>query len=242
MSTADLFNAIKGWDFIGLCRLIRGRVDLNVFSESGTSALQLSADLHQFVIFTLLVNGGADPSIQNKLDGTTPLQSICDYNEEMSRETRNMLDLLFSKNVDVNAQDYNGNTALHRATGNNSSLYIQKLLEHGADCRIVNKVYHAPLYFAISRHAEETISQLLNAGSNINQLDVFGETMLHEFTREQDITAIVILLRHGIDHTIENTQGLTAYDLALFRGDTPTAQVIFHTIESLRARKRKLIG
>jgi len=242
MSTADIFNAIEGWDFVGLCRLIRGGVDLNVFSESGTSALQLSADLHQFIIFTLLVNGGADPSIKNQKDGTTPLQSICDYNEGMSRETSMMLDLLFSRKVDVNAQDYHGNTALHRATGNNSSLYVQKLLEHGADCRIVNEVHHAPLYFAICRRAEQTILQLLNAGSNINQLDDCGETMLHEFTRAQDTTAIVILLKHGVDYKIQNSQDLTAYDLALLRGDAPTAQVIFHTIRSLRARKRKLIG
>lgn len=242
MSTADLFDAIHRGSFIEVCQLIRGGVDLNVFSESGASALQVSADLHQFSICMLLLIKGADPSIKNQEDGTTPLQSICEYNEEMSRETGKLLDMMFEKNVDVNAKDCNGNTAMHRATGNNSSLYIRWLIGHGAKCCIVNKKHQTPLYVAVRRQSQRIIAQLLNAGSNINQLDFYGETMLHEFTRVRDTAAIVTLLTHGIDDTIRNYDRHTAHGLAVLRGDQHTAELISHTVTSLRARKRKFIG
>ena len=186
MSSLVLFHAIDKWDFVGLCRLIKGGIDLDVCYKSGTSALQFSANLHQSTIFALLLNSHATPSIQNQTDGTTPLHSICQYNEAMSRETAKMLDLLFDNHVDVDIQDHSGNTPLHKAAGNISCLYVKKLLENDADFRIMNKIYRQPLYYAICNGAEYTISMLLDAGSDINQLDHNGDTMLHEFTKAND--------------------------------------------------------
>ena len=116
------------------------------------------------------------------------------------------------------------------------------LIEHGANCCVENNNHQTPLFVAVIRQSQRIIAQLLNAGSNINQQDFYGETILHEFTRVRDTAAIVTLLTYGIDYTIINDDHHTAHDLAVLRGDEQTAQLISHTVTSLRARKRKFIG
>ena len=160
----------------------------------------------------------------------------------MSRATGVALDLLFVKDVVVDIQDYNGNTALHKAAGNISSLYVKKLLEHGADCNVINKICRQPLYYAICNGTENIISMLLNAGSDINQLDNNGDTMLHEFTKAKDRNKIIILLRSGADYMFKDAQGHTAHEIALSFEHEDIAQTIVLTVRSLQRTKRKRVG
>ena len=114
---------------------------------------------------------------------------------------------------------------------NSSSQYVNELLEHGADCRIMDNYSQNALFHAIFRHEFESIYVLLLAGSDINYKCELGETMLHYCVRLGHCHhEISILFNYGVNYNTRNQLGQTAYDLALCMADYDTAQVILDTI------------
>lgn len=69
--------------------------------------------------------------------------------------------LLLQNNADVNWQDKNGCTALHRASTRGCKEMVQLLLENGADANLNNKDRWTPLHGACVRGQPEIIRHLL---------------------------------------------------------------------------------
>jgi len=221
-------------------QLIRNGVDVNICDENGDSVLQLCVMDNHYEIFVLLLQSGANPHAVNQKDNSTALHLIfCEGTVSMAKHS--MFKKLLCKNVSANVKYGNtGFTALHLAVFNDSSYYVDQLLQHGADFNISDNSSFPrdALYLAVFNHKYEHMSILLQAGSDINRTDQNGDTMLHRCVIIGDChQEISIILRYGIDYNIRNHFGFTAHDLSLYYVDDGTADFLTDTIQNMRDMK-----
>jgi len=84
-------------------------------------------------------------------------------------------------------------------------------------------VTFTPQTLAISALVESEASELddlLSTGSfDVNQLDEYGETLLHKAAMEGDVDCIRVLFKHGADVNMKNRDGWPPVHLALKHGN-----------------------
>ncbi|KAL4640084.1 ankyrin repeat domain-containing protein 22 [Arapaima gigas] len=116
-----------------------------------------------------LLEQNADVSIRNKKERTclhyaarrtfTVLDSLMIILEKQ-RRTVTLMRLILNSNVDIDAVDYEGNTALHYACQRKSDHLIRLLLEKNADMSIKNRDNETPLDIAKRLKFRKTVNIL----------------------------------------------------------------------------------
>ncbi|XP_048239578.1 uncharacterized protein LOC124112111 isoform X2 [Haliotis rufescens] len=183
--------------------------DVNAQDSDGDTALHcsvLSDKPHSHEVIQTLVEKGADVGIKNKKD-QTPLH--CAARRQCMECVK-----LFLPVSDVNAQDSDGNTALHcslLSDEGHSHEVIQALVEKGADVGIKNKEGETPLHCAASEQCVECVKLLLPV-SDVNAQDSDGNTALHcillsYISHSHEV--IQALVEKGADVGIKNKEGKT---------------------------------
>lgn len=105
--------------------------DINACNKNGETALELAVwDCSGKTIAKLLIEAGADLSFVNPLTGETLLHRAVDSDVIQT--------LVDSEKIDINAQDRNGNTALHIKLFERDIKSAKKLLQSGANWNILN--------------------------------------------------------------------------------------------------------
>ena len=150
MSTTDLISAINKQNILEVKQLIRNKVDVDVCSFEGESALQLSIRTEQQEICGLLLKAKANPDFQNSTNGTTALHSIFEGYSGVGLEKYIMFTWLLMKHPNTDAKDINGNTPLHEAAKCGSDLGVEDLLKNHANC---HACFHSN-YFIMQYAAE----------------------------------------------------------------------------------------
>ncbi|MEM7362549.1 MAG: ankyrin repeat domain-containing protein [Pseudomonadota bacterium] len=116
---------------------------LEEIHPNGTTPIHWAAAAGATDCVAFLLEHGVDHAIRDRMQ-CTPLiiaASRPDNNPEktVSYDMSRVVELLINAGADVDAQDVNGRTALHRAAFAGNDKVIELLLDHGADVRIVNK-------------------------------------------------------------------------------------------------------
>ncbi len=128
---------------------------------------------------------------------------------------------LVDDGVDVNAEDLDGNRALHWAVRSDAAEAAGRLLESGADPAVENRHGVTPLYLAAENGNASIARLLIEAGADPNQVDRTGETILMIATQTGDAETVRVLLDHGADVKATDPEfGQTALMWAA-RGDRP---------------------
>ena len=226
-------------DYELICQLIRDGADVNICNEEGDSLLELCVMDDKYSIFHLLLQSGANPHAINQKDNSNALHLTFD-GRVMSTAKAAMFHNLLCHRVSANVKDSYGLTSLHLAAFQNSSYYLDQLLQRGADFNILDNCSSPrdALYLAVFNHRYEHMSMLLQAGADINRTDQSGQTMLHRCVNIGDChREISILLRYGINYNRRDNSGFTAHDLALYYVNDGTADFLTNSIQHMRDMK-----
>ncbi|KAK7309388.1 hypothetical protein RJT34_06074 [Clitoria ternatea] len=129
------------------------------------------------------------------------------------------IDSLLKHNVDVNAVDKDGLTALHKALGRRQAI-IDYLLKNSANPFVQDKDGATLMHYAVQTASTETIKVLLRYNLDINLQDNDGWTPLHLAVQTQRTDLVRLLLITGADKTLRNKDGLTPLDLCLYSGQS----------------------
>lgn len=128
------------------------------------------------------------------------------------------------RGANVNAADNNGNTPLIYALNNRKRplIFVTLLLSHGAQANGANKEGNTPLLLAINALPRNErlaiVTQLLAKGADQNSRDKKLNTPLHKAIMNGDVE-LIKLLKNGFASDLKNSQGLTAAQLAIKRGN-----------------------
>jgi len=146
--------------------------------------------------------------------GRIPLTAMIQANRPLMVEE--LLHYYQDNNIDINARDSHGNTALHCACQEPvlDERIITGLLKFpGVDVRAQNLDGNTPLHFFCEKFAnpscQDYIDQFLSMGADVNAANSFGETLLHKACLNNSIRIILVnaLLEHHADVNKVNNNG-----------------------------------
>ena len=118
---------------------------------------------------------------------------------------------LLDRQVDVNAPEVDGTTALHWAAYRGELDLARLLLRAGANADAPNRYAVTPLALACGRGNAPIVEALLNAGADANTTLPEGETVLMAAARSGNVDVLRLLLAHGAEvNAREDWRGQTA--------------------------------
>lgn len=121
-----------------------------------------------------------------------------------------------SGNININAIDSAGESALHKAIREHHLPVVKQLLAAGADIELQEEKYGCPpLMFAIRRSNEDIIQLLLRSGAAVNRVNYAGFTaLMYAVIFQPKVSLISQLLISGAYTQAQNDTGKTAHDFA----------------------------
>ena len=99
--------------------------------------------------------------------------------EAVANDNNAEVERLIKAGANLDAQDINGNTALHLAVLDNNSNIIIKLLKEGADVNAKDINGSTALHLAAKSGHIEAVNKLKEAGANLDAQDINGNIALH---------------------------------------------------------------
>ncbi|KAL3527262.1 hypothetical protein ACH5RR_011918 [Cinchona calisaya] len=134
---------------------------------------------------------------------------------------------LIKHNVDINAPDKDGLTAIHRAIIGKKQAIFNYLLRESTNPFVRDKDGATLMHYAVRTASSQMIKILLLYNVDINLQDDDGWTPLHLAVQSRRTDVVRLLLIKGADKTIRNKGGLTPLELCLYAGrDTRTYELI----------------
>lgn len=132
-------------------RLYHSKISHWIYAED--TALHLAAAGYRVEIIRLLLAAGADPNASSNHRRSSPLHYAADgyvngpaWDPKRQVET---ISYLLEAGAQINAQDKNGATPLHRAVRTRCALAVRHLLRAGSDPALKNKPGSTPFHLAV---------------------------------------------------------------------------------------------
>lgn len=163
-------------------------VDLNVKDKRGYTALSHATEaMYEDVVDALLSHPDLDPNAR----GLNARPALLAY---VWRDNPERVDKLLAHGADVNAQDADGDTALHGAAQTGNTAILKRLLDYGADANVKNKQGGTPLMWAAVYGHQGAAQLLLDHGADASLKDNDGITAA-EWAARNKRENVVLLLR-----------------------------------------------
>ena len=161
--------------------------------------------------------------------------------EAAKNQDREAVRSLMKENVDVNATQPDGATALAWAVYRDDLETAELLIGAGADLNAANDYGVTPLSLACFNRSATMVTKLLRAGADPNAAPLTGETPLMTGARTGNIEVVSSLLAHGADvNAKEPRRGQTPLMWAISFGHPDIAQVLIEQGADVRARTKRL--
>ncbi|KAL1217077.1 Ankyrin repeat domain-containing protein [Cardamine amara subsp. amara] len=153
-----------------------------------------------------------------------------------------LVDSLLKHNLDINATDVGGLTALHRAIIGKKQAITNYLLRESANPFVLDDEGATLMHYAVQTASAPTIKLLLLYNAEINAQDRDGWTPLHVAVQARRSDIVKLLLIKGADTEVKNKDGLTPLGLCLYLGrETRTFEVMKMLKEFPRSRRKRLV-
>uniref|UniRef100_A0A8K9UHF5 Ankyrin repeat and death domain containing 1B n=1 Tax=Oncorhynchus mykiss TaxID=8022 RepID=A0A8K9UHF5_ONCMY len=206
----------------------------SVSLSHGVTAIHLAAWFGSVTILKLLVQGGADPSVQNALGLTimhcaainnhTDIVTFIIYDlmmKELDKEDLSghrvfasaaehgsveMLQMLMEEayNMATMEEDQNGDTPLHLAASNGHLDAVQLLLKSFDTRDEVNKLGETALYLAADAAHEDCVQALLEAGCDPNIVTMVRHSALHPVSEKGHTSLVKLLIENTAQMDLQN--------------------------------------
>lgn len=137
-----------------------------------------------------------------------------------------LVQLMIEQGADVNGRNRNGFTALQMAASRpGSEEILEFLLEKGALVDITNKGYTALGWAAIEGHISN-VRCLKEYGKSDLEVGEYGGSQLMQCAYDGHLNAAVILLDHGADIDLRDSEQRTSLSWAIDQGHTKVAKLL----------------
>ncbi len=161
--------------------------------------------------------------------------------EAAKNQDREAVRSLLKENVDVNAAQPDGATALAWAVYWDDLETAELLMGAGADLNAANDYGVTPLSLACSNRNAAIVQKLLRAGADPNAAPGTGEIPLMTAARMGSIEVVELLLAHGVDVNAKETRrGQTPLMWAISFGHPDIAEVLVEHGADVHARTKRL--
>eukprot|EP01088_Endostelium_zonatum_P003344 TRINITY_DN1455_c0_g2_i1.p1 TRINITY_DN1455_c0_g2~~TRINITY_DN1455_c0_g2_i1.p1 ORF type:complete len:375 (-),score=168.13 TRINITY_DN1455_c0_g2_i1:79-1203(-) len=201
-------------------------VDNDLDSFTGFGPLHFSASLGNIQITNHLLDHHPliNKNSRDKLGNTPLIHSL--LSPPSSFSPLSLPSLFIDHGVDVNSQNYNGETALFIAASLGLLPQVEFLLENGAKIQIPNLDGATALHAAAAGGWDEVVKVLGMYGAWVNVGDDEEDTAVHYAVREGECGVLRVLKELGADFDARNTDGETAMDLAKSLGSWEVVKIL----------------
>jgi ankyrin repeat protein len=218
-----LHYAILENDVEAVKLFIRSGVDINVGIErSFKRESMITREVEMFKIYPLGL------AVENDLTTIVKLltEAGADVKDEflftsLYFENLESFKILLKKLGNINIQNKDGETFLHKKAFCGSIEIVDFLIESGADVNIKDNQGRIPLHLASQEYeiGEQKTRLLIKSGSDVNAKDKNGSAPIHNATSwgcfsNRTINSIKALIESGADVNIKDNQGKTALHLS----------------------------
>ncbi len=157
--------------------------------------------------------------------------------EAVKRQDLPAVRALLRENVDVNAPQPDGATALHWAVHLDDAEIVDHLIRAGAQVDAANEYGVTPLSLACGTGSASLVERLLTAGADPNLARATGETPLMRAASTGSVPAVEALIAHGADvNQTEPAVGQTPLMWAISTRHPAVAEVLIAHGADVRAR------
>ncbi|KAM9710037.1 ankyrin repeat and SOCS box protein 9-like isoform 2-T2 [Menidia menidia] len=190
---------------LNLQRLIAQGACVNLNTLDQVSPLHGACVQGHTACAKLLLESGANVN-SSTLDGQTALSEAC------ARGNLTCVSLLLQHGASPLGAG-RSNPPLHSAAAEGHPECVEALVRHGAD--VDQHVEHlgSPLHVACSNRRLDTVRKLLQLGARVDGR-VSGDSPLHVAARLSSPELVSVLLEHGADRLLLNSEGKRPLDLA----------------------------
>lgn len=165
---------------------------------AGDTALHLAAAGYRVELVRLLLAGGADPNSTKNHRKSGPLHYAADgyINGPIWDAKRQVqtIQCLLDAGADINGQDKNGATPLHRAVRTRCAAAVKCLLQRGSDAKLRNKPGSTAFHLAVQNTGR--------GGSGAEAAKAAQRQIIQEF------------LSFGLSPTLKDSKGKSVLDCA----------------------------
>ncbi len=138
---------------------------------------------------------------------------------------------LLSADIDVNAKDTSGRTALHWSAENNNVILIQLLFKRGASIEAMQDTGHTPLHLAVKNNNPEAVDYLLMYHANIEAKDINGFTPLHWAAYMGHEICVAKLLANNADPYAVNNNNVNPMQISLLNNQLKITRFFYYYIQ-----------
>lgn len=216
-----LFDAVNAGDAARVMRMVRAGADVNELGLSGTP-LHLAAAKGYLGIVGILVDAGADLEAKGDPLNGTPLHIAALNSQALVAR------FLIGRGARVDSRDDQGRTPLMIVAGFGSAEFAEALLNAGASSSALDSAWHdSVLHWAACAGNVAVAKLLLAQGVDVNARNPdSGVTALHYATGMGKHMMMSYLVAMGADINLQDHQGRTPYDSALFKGNAATVSLL----------------
>eukprot|EP00744_Colponema_vietnamica_P028011 GILI01042329.1.p1 GENE.GILI01042329.1~~GILI01042329.1.p1 ORF type:complete len:255 (-),score=33.50 GILI01042329.1:18-782(-) len=189
--------------------------DVNATDAEGSTALHISCGSFRAIeralmtpLQILLLLTGANPMLHNGKQ-LTPLHLAV-----KNRHLRALATML-EGDVNINVLDGTGVTPLQHASLSEKDSFATLLLEHGAALDPLLHTLGALSSAVTANSCDSLVKALIDNGADVDEVQHFGWTPLHQAALVSNSSAALILLREGCNVSKQDSEGRTPSMMAI---------------------------
>ncbi|XP_034942443.1 putative ankyrin repeat protein RF_0381 [Chelonus insularis] len=188
--------------------IVNSRANINFQDEAGNTPLHHAVMNNNREFLQALLECNADPAIKNYFGKNVLHFALTCIGGD------NCIQDILDSNVDIDAVNRDGETALHLAIQWNDDNIVKLILKKNPNIDMKNNIGDTALHKTVKRKHCHMVELLLKNGANVNLKDGSEKTVLHLAIELDELNIIPLLLENKANANLKDASGNTVLFLA----------------------------